>query len=323
MEKPILSIIVPVYNLEKYVYEAFDSIYNQVFTPELIEVVVVNDGSTDHSGEILANYKHTYSNFRVFTNSNHGVSYSRNYALDNLKGEYVLFLDGDDLLLPYSINRIIDYIKKHTFDVLYTLTYIGLSKKFPSHVTPKNVNLNETYKISQLGDFCNGAGSVCGGVYNMSFLRKNNLRFPVGIANGEDTIFNYILYTKNPLIMFSDIDLYLVRERVGSASRNVTVDRACRCVLNIQFLVKLLKEEQFTEEQLEYIYKAFWNSVGNGVGMFIESGIRDSKFVQDKLEIRTIPYLKIKSTTILQKIKVFIFNHSFSLYFSLFKFREI
>ena len=97
-----VSIIVPVYNVGLYLDMCLSSVHNQ--TLREIECICVNDGSTDNSSEILDKYK-KYDNFIIITTTNRGVSTARNDALKIARGEYIMFLDGDDYLLPEACQK--------------------------------------------------------------------------------------------------------------------------------------------------------------------------------------------------------------------------
>ncbi|MFU0826465.1 MAG: Glyco-trans-2-like domain-containing protein [Lachnoclostridium sp.] len=92
-----VSIIVPVYNVEKYLRQCMESLVNQ--TLKEIEIIVVNDGSPDNSIKILEEYEKKYPDMvKVFTTENRGVSHARNYGLDHATGEYIMFVDSDDFV---------------------------------------------------------------------------------------------------------------------------------------------------------------------------------------------------------------------------------
>ncbi len=94
MSKPLISVIVPVYNAEKTLRRCVDSILSQTFTE--FELLLINDGSKDNSGVICDEYARKDSRIRVFHKENGGVSSARNVGLDNLRGEWVTFVDSDD-----------------------------------------------------------------------------------------------------------------------------------------------------------------------------------------------------------------------------------
>jgi len=92
--RPLVSVIVPIYNSEKYVHECVDSVIRQTY--DNIEILLIDDGSTDNSGKICDEYAASDSRIRVFHQSNHGLSYSRNVGLHENRGDYVAFIDSDD-----------------------------------------------------------------------------------------------------------------------------------------------------------------------------------------------------------------------------------
>ena len=108
---PLVSVIVPVYNVEKYLPRCLDSLVNQTY--ENLEILLVDDGSADSSGEICDAYAAKDNRIRVFHIPNGGVSNARNLALDNMAGEYVTFLDSDyllyEILIHIFINIFINY----------------------------------------------------------------------------------------------------------------------------------------------------------------------------------------------------------------------
>lgn len=113
---PLVSVIIPVYNCAKYLAEALDSVFAQTYRP--LEVIVVDDGSTDGSSDIVRNYPEV----QYFYQSNQGVSVARNVALAAAKGEFIAFLDGDDTWKPNKLSIQIEYMLEH-FDVGITATH--------------------------------------------------------------------------------------------------------------------------------------------------------------------------------------------------------
>ena len=97
-----ISVIIPVYNVEKYLSRCLESVLTQ--TNINIEVIAINDGSSDNSPEILTNFAKKYSSLKLFNQTNQGVSMARKKGIDNARGEYILFLDADDFLEPESLN---------------------------------------------------------------------------------------------------------------------------------------------------------------------------------------------------------------------------
>jgi len=136
------SILIPVYNVEQYLHECFESIYNQTFND--FEVIIVDDGSTDNSGSVCDEYSKRDNRFKVIHNDNHGLIYSRRCALAHAIGEYIIFLDSDD----YIDTNALSVIKK-TFDqnncdcVIYGLRQILNGSVIYTNTEEQDVTIND------------------------------------------------------------------------------------------------------------------------------------------------------------------------------------
>jgi len=115
--KPLVSVIIPVYNTEKYLQECLDSLYAQTY--DNIEILVTDDGSTDSSYEILKQNKKNHSKLKINTQSNHGQGYTRNRAMERARGEYIIFVDADDFIEPVTIEVAMDRILTDESDFVH------------------------------------------------------------------------------------------------------------------------------------------------------------------------------------------------------------
>ena len=116
-DKKLISIIVPIYNTERYLTECLESIRAQTY-PDF-ECLLVDDGSTDDSGKICDLFREKDSRFKVFHNSNHGVSYSRNYGIQNAKGYYLTFIDSDDVVDPEMLEKLTSGVEQSEADICF------------------------------------------------------------------------------------------------------------------------------------------------------------------------------------------------------------
>ncbi|MFK4998687.1 glycosyltransferase family 2 protein [Bacillus sp. N9] len=112
-----LSIIIPVYNVEKYLKECLNSIldYNHSFK---LEVIIINDGSTDNSDKIAKEYERNFSNVRVFHKENGGLSSARNLGIREASGEYITFIDSDDFIKNEGLEKLLEYAKDYNLDLI-------------------------------------------------------------------------------------------------------------------------------------------------------------------------------------------------------------
>ena len=115
----MISIIMPVYNSEKYVSDAIESVCNQSY--KTWELLIVNDGSTDHSSKIIDDYAKKDSRIKVFHISNEGVSMARNYALDKCNGNYITFIDSDDVYHPERLKKMMQlFVRNPDCDIVFS-----------------------------------------------------------------------------------------------------------------------------------------------------------------------------------------------------------
>lgn len=189
MEKPLVSIIVPVYNVEKYLCRCLDSIKNQTYNN--IEVLLVDDGSTDNSGTICDTYTQSDSRFETFHIPNGGVSRARNYALDRMKGAYCTFIDSDDIVSEYFVEHEVESVlnKKEDIVLLSQFIFIHYSNanqcnQLFDHKQGESIIIN-TYSY----DFINEKFplTVVGSLFCSELVR--DIRFDEELFRGEDTLF--------------------------------------------------------------------------------------------------------------------------------------
>lgn len=216
-----LSLIIPVYNVEKYLDECINSIVSQVI-PDM-EVILVDDGSKDNSGKICDDYVEKYNYIKVIHKENGGVSTARNVGISVAQGEYIFFLDSDDILAPNILNKIQEDIKSN-FDLYsYQIQKIDENgnmivdsciKRTMREGMYQKVNFVREYKKQYNGYLPWSTQNV----YKKKILIENNLLYPVGIIIAEDMDFfmNLIKYVSTVGFYYDNIICCRVN-RVGSA----------------------------------------------------------------------------------------------------------
>ena len=141
--KKMISVIMPVYNSEKYVSESIESVCNQSY--ENWELLIVNDGSTDHTSKIIDDYAKKDSRIKVFHKKNEGVSIARNFALDQIYGEYVTFIDSDDVYHVERLERMLRVFEQHlNCDIVFSRY-----KEFKGRVNKSEANGSGRIEISE------------------------------------------------------------------------------------------------------------------------------------------------------------------------------
>ena len=215
---PGFSIIIPVYNVAPYLRECLDSVVAQTFADW--EAICVDDGSTDGSGAILDGYAARDGRFRVIHQVNAGVSAARNAALDVAQGEWIGFVDADDVLLSNRLANVADVIAQNrSAEVIRTgwTTWTGEEQLPRSQCGNGPVGYP---KGDQSTAALWRAVSKCGFPFVTYYMRKNadNLRYVKGIRFREDALFQYTLALNGPELMLIPENGYLRREREGSAT---------------------------------------------------------------------------------------------------------
>ena len=210
---PIISIIVPIYKVELYLSHCIDSILTQTF--EQWELLLIDDGSPDRSGEICDDYAKKDRRIRVFHKENGGVSSARNLGLEKMQGEYVTFVDADDCLYTDALDSFIKYMKAHDL----SLAQCDFSRDYKAC---NNLVKRDSAVLNAKDYIRKRYLSVCvgGGVLRSSIIKEHSIRFEENVRLGEDQIFiyDYMLYsTKNLRIGKA---LYFYRDNEESAVHN-------------------------------------------------------------------------------------------------------
>lgn len=196
---PKISIIVPVYKVEKYLHRCIDSILSQSFTD--FELILVDDGSPDNCGKICDEYAQKDSRVRVFHKSNGGVSSARNLGLDNATGEWIAFIDSDDYVDVDYLAELISYTQKYETDYVVTLNTI-------KEYTKENRLVLYPDDYGQLFSCYNfhNNGHPWGKLYKTEIIKNIHLRFNICVHLGEDAMFalQYLLETRNVVLISSN-----------------------------------------------------------------------------------------------------------------------
>lgn len=215
----MISVIVPVYNSEKYLTDSINSLINQTIFEQL-EIVFINDGSSDNSQNILQSYVEYYPNMKLYTQSNKGVSAARNLGIKNCNGEYVCFFDSDDEADPRLYEVLHSLIEENHAD----LAVVDYSMVFPDGAVKKHrdsVKKTITDRNEIMKEFLSGH-LICTNPVDKIFKKEmiDNILFPEGYAIGEDMYFVFqVLKQTAKLTIDSTESLYSYCLRTDSAMK--------------------------------------------------------------------------------------------------------
>ncbi|MGN0301576.1 MAG: glycosyltransferase family 2 protein [Anaerotardibacter sp.] len=218
---PEISVIIPIYNVEKYIAECLKSVANQTFND--FEVICIDDGSTDNSLDMARRAVEGDSRFAYFTQENAGQSAARNNGLKHAKGEYVIFLDADDYWELNTLQKLITFSKAHDLDDLFfsarTVYEGGFSETDYKDDYDSRQNIEGIYTGKELfvafAKVKSFAVSPVMQFFKRSFLEKNSLTFPEGIIH-EDNLFTCQALIAANRTAFLNEPLYVRRVRQGS-----------------------------------------------------------------------------------------------------------
>ena len=213
-----ISVIIPVYNVEKYIEECIDSTINQTY-PNL-EILLIDDGSTDNSGKICDEYALKDDRIKVIHQINGGLGNARNTGLNNATGDYIMFADSDDFFTPNACEVMLNEIESKNADYVIG-NYQNCTEESVLWEKPIfDIDKYKNFKLS-IKDYKNSFyimnSSVCNKIFKTSFLNKIGVRFEEGIP-AEDAIFSTYCFMKSKNVYYISNVMYLYRQRVEASS---------------------------------------------------------------------------------------------------------
>ena len=253
----IISIIVPVYNVEKYLSECVDSVLSQSFYE--MELLLIDDGSTDGSGTICDEYAMRDSRVRVFHKVNGGLSSARNYGIDRANGDYIIFLDSDDYWNNSDVlSYLYEIIKRFDADVVRG-EYISIDEEGNEILTlPRN---KKDIELEILDSAAFYKRAIAGENFSWLYLFKrdslNEFRFDESCKFQEDIDFNIKYYSQNHKCVYTSRQFYVYRKRRNSIVTTLKIEN-----LEGSFSLCDVFDEYSTlvsDEELKTIYR--YNSI--------------------------------------------------------------
>ncbi len=248
---PRFSVIIPVYNSENYIFRCVDSIMSQGYDD--IEVLVVNDGSTDNTRKSLDELGLKYDKLKVYHKINGGVSSARNYGLEKSSGEYIVFVDSDDYVLDGYFSFLHKVLDENNPDCLILNYFVGSDRGvFESDCKYTIRNSCPLSRDESIELFLKGLipPSSCVKVFKRSII--SDLKFPIGVSIGEDAVFTifYLLECENVLI---DINRYYVysQDSGGVTKKNFTKKKLLDALGSVELIHNKLGGS-YDEQLLNY-----------------------------------------------------------------------
>ncbi|WP_121610093.1 glycosyltransferase family 2 protein [Mesobacillus foraminis] len=265
---PFVSIIVPVYNVEKHIRRCLNSLLNQTYSN--FEVLLINDGSTDSSGQICDEYQAESEKFRVFHIKNGGVSNARNFGIENCKGEFIQFVDSDDYVNETYISGMVNQIIDKNVDLVISGIKQMLLKNenltlIKEIVSIYDGNYNKAELKTIMGDLIESSYiNYCySKLISKKVLLENNIRFDKNLSLGEDTLFvlDVIKYSKN-IYISSKVDYNYLIHSSDTLTYKLRPDKFhILNKLSSSILNFCVEEDYFTDDVKEILDKRYFEII--------------------------------------------------------------
>ncbi len=304
----LITIIINVYNREKYIKKCIDSVINQTY--KNLEILIINDGSTDNTLKICKSYKD--KRIKIITTKNQGLSFSRNVGIDNAQGEYLYFVDSDDFIELDTIEYLYNLCKKYnlSFSTCEPLTIYDYN--FTNKQPKEKIKILDKYEMLKkvlLAE--NSAGTS----WNKLIKKKlyNNIRFEDRIIN--DVVVTYKLVLKSEKIVCSNQKKYYYLKHKNAVTKD-----------GFKKLERTSDYHKAVKERYEHIKKIYPNMIENDMGLcraILKLYLIEDKKIDEYLEEQHAIDLFKKSfslkmifakTQLKEKIKILLFRINPKLY---------
>lgn len=290
--EPLVSVIVPIYNVEAYLRECLDSAVNQ--TLKNIEIICVDDGSPDNSVDIVMEFAEKYDTIKLIRKENGGLSSARNAGLDAASGRYVYFLDSDDYIEPDMLQKLSDRADRDSLDIVYFNTRLifeservkELNQNYVDYYTRRHdypgVKTGQTM-FAQMRKNREFFPSVCLQMFRRSLIEENQLRFYDGIIH-EDNLFSFKCMILARRVAYDSREYYHRRmhgDSIMTASKSIrNVEGYLVTYAEIlAFMHERQVEEQAFDQISEFLYTSIW---GNGRRIYRTLEIAEEQAVLSK-----------------------------------------
>lgn len=274
MRNKILSIIIPVYNAEQYLEECLDSILN--INRKDIEIIIINDGSKDNSAEILKKYENEKM-ISIIHKENEGVAVARNMGIEKARGQYITFVDADDLIIHENVDAWLDDLEKNEAVDIVIYNYDDINERSESikHIDMVSDihSIVDIEKAFVLGYYFN---TCWGKIYRTSLIKEKKILFPTDMKIGEDMLwfgrvlsfiktyrcYSYSIYgyRQNSNGAMSQLRLQLGQDRIAEFGREILLKES------------IIENNQWNDQQLGQFYQIFADNSIAKINFAIKGG---------------------------------------------------
>lgn len=313
MRKTIFSVIIPAYNAERFIERCIDSV-STVKNTEEYEIIVINDGSTDSTQDILDRKAHEIINMQVLHIENNGVSYARNQALSMAEGEFIIFLDADDYLLNMWYETAMEGVHKNCDFVVYDFVKKyedGKEERVNYHLSNDRAEFEALLLTSDLMNPCWSR------IYRKSIIERNHVRFDEAVSIGEDFLFTleYFQCCKSVSVIHTP---YLYKEEMcDSVMHGIDIWKYMRddsrvMAARLQYMEKYPTAKNNCLADCYFLhFKAVTNLLLNTVSCNNDSKKMINEIVDSSYMKKILDNVNVDSMPFLKKIEYLLINNRY------------
>ena len=308
MKNDMISIIIPIYNAEKYIGKLLESVENQKY--DNYEVLMINDGSTDKSEKICLKYVKNNSNFKYFYKENSGVSNTRNFGIELANGKYICFVDADDLIDVNYLKDFTDALKAEKAQMCcckvekFEKNDVNLNSEIKSKIERKYEKKNK-YNIL----YEEYLGYACNKLFEKNIIINNNIKFRSDISMAEDLLFSFEYLKRINKVICINKRNYKYRRQALSASLNMKNIKWFSIFKTLDFMIN--NKEEYNQEiynKLMYSYVFYLYQAKYRLSYIKSYKEYDSLKKQISLRIKEINFKNLKLSK-KQKYKIYIYKY--------------
>ena len=258
MKNKILSVIIPAYNAEKYIRECLESFYELALQD--VEIIVINDGSSDNTAAVVEECIIRDNRISLFSVPNGGVSKARNYGIEQASGKFIMFLDADDYLIKDAFDIVNKSLSADRDFTAFSRTILEKSgKKWDDDFTFQGIECGDKEIIDCIM-YADSLFNECWGkLFKKSVIDEFNIRFPVGIPIGEDTMFVIEFYSHAQSVYAYNIPLVAYRQHDNSTMRKKSIDERLKYTNNLFDYSQKFIPNKLKSKVLYYNFKIITN----------------------------------------------------------------
>lgn len=293
-----LSVIIPVYNCELYLKECLESICDQDI--EGLQVICIDDHSTDRSLEVLQTLKQKHPCIEIYQNEvNKGQAASRNIGVANATGEYIMYVDADDYIEQHILKPLLSFAEAGQADIVMFDTYMFADQTFAGHVDNEKRVRKHAYghipgieMLSALIEYHEMFGIVWGSIYKRTYLLEKKIKFIEG-GQHEDVPYIFCALLNAPIADYFHKNVYYYRQRQGSTLYSPDYQKLLLGLLegydDMQSVWRKFRQRQHCTDMQEKNIKRYFDSIDNlvedrYVSYLAEKNFKIDKNIEDKIE---------------------------------------